>query len=222
MRPFIRDFVVEAIQTLPMAEPIVEIGSRPAEGQEELADLRPLLAGRQFIGCDLLPGPGVDRVEDVHRLSFGDGSVGTVFALDTFEHVADPLRAIREIHRVLKPGGVTVFSSHMFMPIHAHPSDYWRFTPEAFRLMLEPFETSLVLANGWELMPDTVIGVGVKGPFVLAADQFPRTAERIRTWGSEYPVGIGPIRLGARQLWSMTLQATVRAARRRLHVGSTD
>lgn len=217
MRPFVRDFVQEAIERLPVQEPVVEIGSRPAAGQEDLADLRPLLGDREFIGCDIQPGRGVDRIEDVHHLSFDDASVGTVFALDTVEHVADPLRALREIHRVLRPGGAVVITSHMFMPIHAHPWDYWRFTPEGFGLLLEPFETRLVLANGWHLMPDTVMGVAVKGPFpALRDDLFPETCERIRTWGEHLPVDLGPIRLGARQMWGLTMRATATAAGRRL------
>jgi hypothetical protein len=106
----------------------------------------------------------------------------------------------------------------MFMPIHAHPWDYWRFTPEGFGLLLAPFQTQLVLANGWELMPDTVFGIGVKGPFEgLRQELFPRTDEQIRCWGQELPVDLGPIRLGTRQLWRMTLDASLDAARRRLH-----
>jgi SAM-dependent methyltransferase len=217
MRGIVRNFVVDVVEALTIDEPVVEIGSRPAEGQEDQADIRPLFAGRRFIGCDIQPGIGVDQVEDIHGLSFEDSSVGAVFALDTVEHVADPLRGLGEIHRVLKPGGVVVITSHMFMPIHAHPWDYWRFTPEGFGLLLAPFQTRLVMANGWELMPDTVFGVGVKGPFEgLAADLFPRTDEQIRNWGHDLPVDLGPIRLSTRQLWRMALQATIDAGRRRL------
>ena len=64
-----------------------------------------------------------------------------MICLETLEHVADPIRAVEEMHRVLRPGGVLAISSLMFFPIHAHPWDYWRFTPEGFERLLEPFES---------------------------------------------------------------------------------
>jgi SAM-dependent methyltransferase len=216
MRNAVREFVTDVLEQLPLPEPIVEIGARPAEGQEELADLRGLLAGRDYIACDLQDGPGIDRIEDIHALSFADGSVGTVLAFDTLEHVADPIRALQEIHRVLAPGGVVVISSVMFFVIHAHPWDYWRFTPEGFAKLLEPFESSYVVGQGWELMPETVFGIGVKGPAELGPHTLPRTVAIAEQWGAGRSVDFGPIRMSLRELWSQTLRHTARAARARL------
>src|SRR5437588_40175 len=134
MRPIIHDFIADVAESFDLAEPIVEIGSRPAEGQEEWPLLRDIFPGRDFIGCDLFEGPNVDRIEDVHRLSFADNTVGSVVSVDTLEHVADPLRAVAEMHRVLRPGGLCAIASVMFFWIHEHPWDYWRFTPEGFEL----------------------------------------------------------------------------------------
>src|SRR3546814_16126200 len=67
-------------------------------------------------------GLGVDRIEDVHALTFDDDSVGTIICLETLEHVADPLRAVQEMHRVLRPGGVLAISSLMFFPIQDRKS----------------------------------------------------------------------------------------------------
>ena len=202
---------------MPIVEPIVELGSRPAEGQEEIANLRPLFPGKEYIGCDLQPGTGVDRIEDIHKLTFADNSVGTVIALDTLEHVADPLQAVREMHRILKPGGFCAISSVMFFPIHAHPWDYWRFTPEGFSLLLEPFETRLVIPFGFDLMPENVYGVGVKGPFEnLELSRFPRTERRVKGWAAGKTVDFGPIRMSLRELWGQAFQHTARRARERL------
>jgi SAM-dependent methyltransferase len=52
-----------------------------------------------------------DKVhQDLMTLSFDDRSIDLVISSDVFEHVPDPYRAHREVHRVLKPGGVHVFT----------------------------------------------------------------------------------------------------------------
>lgn len=216
MRKVVRSFITDVVEQLPLLEPIVEIGARPAEGQEHEADLRDLFRGREYIGCDLQPGVGVDRVEDVHALTFADASVGTLIAADTLEHVADPIRAMQEVHRVLKPGGTAVITSVMFFVIHEHPWDYWRFTPQGFEQLLAPFESSLVGAHGWESLPETVFGVGVKGPADLRLERFPRTVDAIRSWGRNTSVELGPMRLSLRGLWVLTARETLAGVRRRL------
>src|ERR1700733_12249936 len=125
---------------LELAEPIVEFGSLQVEdGQPN--DLRPLFAGRQFIGTDMRDGPGVDRVEDLRALRFADGEIGTALCLDTLEHCEDPIAAGRELRRVVSPdGGVCVLSSVMLIGIHAYPSDYWRFTPDGLRVLLDGYD----------------------------------------------------------------------------------
>lgn len=216
MTPVVLDFVRDLADAVPLPEPLVELGSRAADGQEDIADVRSILGAGEHIGCDIQPGRNVDRIEDVHALTFADESVGSVVAFETLEHVADPIRAMAEIHRVLRPGGVVAISSLMFMPIHAHPWDYWRFTPEAFELLLDSFESHLVVAVGWDLMPSNVFGVGIKGPSdALTVDRFPRTAGNRDRWGSGKAVDFGPIRMTVKELWRETLRYSAQAAGRR-------
>jgi SAM-dependent methyltransferase len=209
-------FVEDAVQNLPILDPVVEIGARPAEGQEREANLRPLFSGHTYLGCDYQSGRNVDCVADIHALAFSDASVGTVVCVETLEHVADPLRGAREIYRILKPGGVAILTSVMFMPIHEHPSDYWRFTPEGFALLLESFETSLVFGYGWDLLPEGVHGIGVKGSFEgLQRDRFPRIDAACRGWGVGRSVELGPIRMTVPQLWRFTARNTLDRLRRK-------
>jgi SAM-dependent methyltransferase len=208
MRPAVIEFARDVAAHLPIAEPLVELGARAAEGQESIADLRGIFGAEEHIGCDIQEGLGVDRIEDIHALTFADESVGTIICLETLEHVADPIRAVQEMHRVLRPGGVLAISSLMFFPIHAHPWDFWRFTPEGFELLLQPFESSLVVAQGWDLMPEGIFGLGVKGPATLTPEQLPRTHEIARQWSAGRRVDLGPMRMSMRELWSFTLSQT--------------
>ncbi|MBV9992160.1 MAG: class I SAM-dependent methyltransferase [Alphaproteobacteria bacterium] len=50
------------------------------------------------------------RNEDITRLTFADGSFDLVITSDVLEHVYDYRGAFAEILRVLKPGGVHIFS----------------------------------------------------------------------------------------------------------------
>lgn len=54
------------------------------------------------------------RCEDLQRLTFEENVFDLVISQDVLEHVADPVRAFREIVRILKPGGYHIFT----VPIH--------------------------------------------------------------------------------------------------------
>jgi SAM-dependent methyltransferase len=163
MRELIRDFVRICTETLSLEGPIYEFGSFQVPGQEGFADLRALFPGKQYVGADMREGPGVDMVLDLHDIALLANSVGTVLVMDTLEHVAFPHRAIEEVHRITQPDGMAIISSVMKMGIHAYPNDYWRFTPEGFKVLLRPFADSLVSYAGTQRFPHTVVGIGFKG-----------------------------------------------------------
>lgn len=47
---------------------------------------------------------------DGHRIELPDGSVDRIFCFDTFHHLLNPQEVLREMSRVLKPGGIAGFS----------------------------------------------------------------------------------------------------------------
>jgi SAM-dependent methyltransferase len=183
MRKNTRALVEIAARQLALPQPAVEFGSFQVTGAPD-EDLRPLFPDG-LLGCDVRPGPGVDRVEDLHALTFDDGVIGTAVLLDTLEHVQDPLRAMAEVHRALAPGGVAIATSVMDLFIHCEP-DYWRFTPRAFAYLFRAFDETLVGYQGNPEKPHTVFALGVKQPSRSLAVDFDAIAaayrRATRTW----------------------------------------
>jgi hypothetical protein len=194
----IRDIVAR----IELHDPVVEFGSLQVEpGQPN--DLRPLFAGHDFTGTDFREGPGVDRVEDLRRLSYGEHEIGTALCLDTLEHCADPIAAARELHRVVsRDGGVCVISSVMLMGIHGYPNDYWRFTPEGFRILLDGFDHVDVAGMGFADAPFSVFGIGSNGrPLPFRLTDLPSLSESQEDYDrAEGRIRLGPFRYTLKQL----------------------
>ena len=80
-------------------------------------------------------------------LGFPDAAFDFVFCDQVLEHVeGDPQKAVDEVWRVLRPGGIAVITSCFIYRLHDCPGDYWRFSPAALRLLTTKF--SRVLDNG--------------------------------------------------------------------------
>jgi len=106
------------------------------------------------VNLDHRPGPGVDVVADLERLPLRNSSVRVVMASHVLEHASDLSRMLREIHRVLVPGGLLLawvpHGLHRYMdnPWHTHP---W--TEETVRALApDRVSTDLDrLQSGWQL-----------------------------------------------------------------------
>lgn len=65
---------------------------------------------------------------DGHTLPFPDASFDTVFASEVFEHIFNLPEILRDLHRVLKPGGQMLVTVPFAWEEHEIPFDFARYT----------------------------------------------------------------------------------------------
>jgi ubiquinone/menaquinone biosynthesis C-methylase UbiE len=87
----------------------------------------------EYVGLDVVEKPTADLVGRVEDLPVEDGSFDVVLCTQVLEHCDDPAQAVRELHRVTKPGGRVLVSTHGVQVYHPSPVDYWRWTHEGLR-----------------------------------------------------------------------------------------
>lgn len=97
-----------------------------------------IAGGLQYVGVDLNPiGVGAIRA-DLRDLSmFADSTFDTALITEVLEHLSEPSRTLSELHRVLKPGGTMIVTVPHLSRLHEMPHDYFRFTEQGLRHLLE-------------------------------------------------------------------------------------
>ncbi len=78
-----------------------------------------------------------DVYGDACSLPFKAESLDVVFLFEVLEHIVADDQALREIRRVLRPGGRFYASIPFVYPVHDAPNDYRRFTIHGVRLLLD-------------------------------------------------------------------------------------
>jgi SAM-dependent methyltransferase len=89
------------------------------------------------VHLELFAFPGVDVVTDGEALPFDDGTFDAVLSEAVLEHVKDPIAYLREVARVLKPGGRLRADAAFLQPFHAYPDHYFNMTRSGLALALE-------------------------------------------------------------------------------------
>jgi SAM-dependent methyltransferase len=112
-----------------------------------------------YVNLDLFALPGVDVVADAELLPFAADLFQRVECDAVLEHVRRPEQVMREIERVLAPGGYAHLVTPFCHPFHEYPRDYRRFTLDGLKELaggrLE------VVAEGWRTGPTATMLVFV-------------------------------------------------------------
>jgi SAM-dependent methyltransferase len=97
---------------------------------------------------------------DLHKIEWESNYFDTVIATEVLEHLYNPQKAIEEIYRILKPGGVCILSTRFIYAYHPDPQDYYRYTWDSLKYLFRKFNTVEVFHHGnriqalWQIISD--------------------------------------------------------------------
>lgn len=92
-----------------------------------------------LVESDVAHGPNTNIIIDAHTIPFKDDSFDLVIAQAVLEHVLDPFQCVKEIHRVLKPGGMVYAETPFMQQVHGGKYDFHRFTHLGHRRLFRSF-----------------------------------------------------------------------------------
>jgi len=74
---------------------------------------------------------------------------GVVICDQVLEHVVDPFTAAQTLADACEPGGFVVVAVPFLVRVHPAPRDFWRFTPDGLRVLLERAGLEVVDVRSW-------------------------------------------------------------------------
>jgi SAM-dependent methyltransferase len=109
-------------------------GTKPYE-----ADLRPYI--REHVGVDHQEASyglaRVDIVASAYDIPVADESFDSALATEVLEHLEEPLRALKEWHRILRPDATLLVTTPFMWHLHDEPRDFYRYSPHGLRYLIE-------------------------------------------------------------------------------------
>jgi SAM-dependent methyltransferase len=141
----VRDrWIVSEAKKVPAGSKILDIGCGTAPYRHLFAhcdykthDFKQLDASQNRAGKEYAK---VDYVSDIISIPVPDSSFDVLICTEVLEHVPEPIRALKEFSRIVKPGGVVLLSAPLAGFVHQEPYHFYGgFSPFFYQKFLKEF-----------------------------------------------------------------------------------
>lgn len=162
-----RRAILKAVKecTLALKGTLLDVGCGQMPYKQLMLEANPSIT--KYIGLDLATSSVHDTsVADIHwdakKIPISNNSVDSAMATEVLEHSFDPEATLREINRVIKPGGTFFFTVPFIWPLHEVPYDAYRYTPFSLKNHLERSGFSNIVIKqlgGWHASFAQMLGL---------------------------------------------------------------
>lgn len=121
-------WIAQQASTLPAGTRVLDVGAGSCP-------YRKLFSHCEYRAQDLAPLRGdqlrhgaygrLDYVSDLAAVSVPDGSFGAVLCTEVLEHHPEPIAVVKELARILEPGGKLILTAPLGSGIHQEPYHYY-------------------------------------------------------------------------------------------------
>jgi SAM-dependent methyltransferase len=133
----LKKFVQGVADTVRPEELLLDVGAGDCQ-------YKPYFAGRcKYLSQDVgavdrcFTYDQIDIRSEIYEIPLPDASVDIILCTQVLEHLKYPVRALKEMHRLLKPGGRLCITVPFAADEHLVPYDYFRYTRYALDFLLQ-------------------------------------------------------------------------------------
>ena len=151
--PNIRDdFIINFISKLPSKSKIIDVSSGSRPYQKYCTDLD--YTSHEFEGnteiLDVFRNEQIknndhDIYSPIDSIPVKDDEFDTVLCTEVFEHIPEPVNAMKELVRICKPGGKILITAPFVSRIHQQPHHYYSgFSPFFYKFLENKFNIKIL------------------------------------------------------------------------------